>query len=139
MPDTDGYETCRRLKDNLGAKNIDVIFVSSHDTLEEKLAGYDAGGSDYLIKPVQPNELLQKVKVAIKYKELRVEAEEQSSMAMETAMTALSSAGEQGFVINFMRISFAVDSIQGLADLIVDATANYMLDNSVQQRATAVL
>jgi len=62
MPQMDGYETCRRLKENPETQDIDVIFVSGKDTTEEKLAGYDAGGSDYLIKPVQPEELVRKVK-----------------------------------------------------------------------------
>ncbi len=136
MPDMDGYETCRRLKDNPETKGIDVIFISARDTTEEKLAGYEAGATDYLIKPVQPVVLMQKVKLAIKNKELRLEAEEQNSMAMQTAMTAISSIGEQGVVLDFMRRSFAINDIQDLADLVVETTANYMLDNSVQLRCS---
>lgn len=71
MPGVDGYEICRQLKDNPVTMGIDVIFVSAHDTTDKKLAGYDAGGSDYLIKPVQPEELLQKVRLAIKNRESR--------------------------------------------------------------------
>lgn len=72
MPGVDGFEICRQLKDNPLTMDIDVIFVSAHDTEEKKLAGHDAGGSDYLIKPVQPEELLQKVRLAIKNRESRV-------------------------------------------------------------------
>ncbi len=39
MPGMNGYETCRRLKEAESTRDIDVIFVSSHDTTEEKLAG----------------------------------------------------------------------------------------------------
>lgn len=136
MPDMDGYETCRRLKADPDTQGIDVIFVSAHDTTEEKLAGYDAGGSDYLIKPVQPSELLQKVKLAIKNKDARSEAAAEKSMAMETAMTAISSIGEQGVVLDFMRRSFAVGNIEELGRLVVEATTNYGLENSVQIRAS---
>lgn len=134
MPGVDGYETCRRLKDKPETQDIDVIFVSAHDTTDEKLAGYDAGGSDYLIKPVQPEELLQKVKLAIKNKEARATASEEKSMAMETAMTAISSAGEQGVVLDFMRQSYTTNDFNKLAKLIVDSTGNYGLKNSVQIR-----
>lgn len=131
MPDMDGYETCQHLKANPITQKIDVIFVSAHDTVEEKLSGYDAGGSDYLIKPVQPEELLQKVKQAIDNKDKRQEIGE----AMKVAMTAISNAGEQGVVLEFMRRSFAVSSIEELARLVVESTRSYGLENSVQLRS----
>ncbi|MBI5451126.1 MAG: response regulator [Gammaproteobacteria bacterium] len=139
MPEMDGYQACRRLKDNPDTRDIDVIFVSAHDSTEEKLAGYDAGGSDYVIKPVQPVELLQKIKVAIKNRETYLATAAEKTMAMQAAMTAMSSAGEQGVVLSFMRRSFLVDSVQGLADLIVEATGSYMLENSVQLRGSREL
>ena len=71
MPGMNGYETCRLIKNTDATRNIDVIFVSAHDSTEEKLAGYDAGASDYLIKPVSPAELLNKVKLAIKNREIQ--------------------------------------------------------------------
>ncbi len=137
MPGMDGYDTCRLIKNTPETSAINVIFVSAHDTTDEKLAGYDAGGSDYLIKPVQPSELLQKVKLAIKDKESRTAAETDMTMAMETAMTAISSAGEQGVVVNFMKSSFSVTCIEELAQLVVEATSNYGLESSVQLRTAA--
>jgi len=70
MPDMNGYETCRCLKENPETRNIDVIFVSANDSADEKIVGYEAGGCDYLIKPVQAGELLQKIKLAIKNQEV---------------------------------------------------------------------
>ncbi|RDH82210.1 MAG: response regulator [endosymbiont of Escarpia spicata] len=132
MPGMNGYETCRRLKEAESTQDIDVIFVSSHDTTEEKLAGYDAGGSDYLIKPVQPDMLLQKVKLAISNRADRESSAQETSSAMQTAMTAISNVGEMGVVINFLRGSFLADNSETLARQIVEATANYGLENSVQ-------
>ena len=134
MPEMNGYETCRLIKNNPETCGIDVIFVSAHDSVDEKLAGYEAGGSDYLIKPVQTGELLQKVKLAIKDKELRTAVEADKAMAMQTAMVAMSNAGEQGVVVDFMRRSFAVTSIEDLARLVVEATSSYGLESSVQLR-----
>lgn len=135
MPELDGYETCRRIKEIPAAKNVEVIFVSSHDTVGEKLAGYDAGASDYLVKPVQPVELLQKVKLAIKNKDTRLESALQADSAMQAAMTAISSVGEYGSVIDFMRRSFEVNNIEALASLIVEAIGNFGTENSVQIRS----
>ncbi len=134
MPGMNGYETCRLLKSNSETQDVDVIFVSAHDTVEEKLSGYDVGGSDYLIKPVQPAELLQKVKQAIENKEKRRESTVEVTEAMKVAMTAITSAGEQGVVLEFMRNSFSVSSIENLAKLIVDSIAHYDLSASVQIR-----
>jgi len=137
MPGMNGYDTCRQIKAAPETSAIDVIFVSAHDSTDEKLAGYDAGGSDYVIKPVQPGELLQKVRLAINDKQARAAVEADKSMAMETAMTAISSAGEQGVVVNFMKNSFSVASIEALARLVVEATSSYCLEVSVQLRSTA--
>lgn len=135
MPVMNGYETCQRLKEDPRTKEIDVIFVSAHDTTEEKLAGYDAGGSDYLIKPVQPKELLQKIELSINNRIAYKANAEQQAMAVQTAMSAISNAGEQGVVIDFMRRSFAANSIEDLAKLVVEATSSYELQSSVQIRA----
>jgi len=70
MPEMNGYDTCRRLKQNPETRNINVIFVSANDSADEKIVGYEAGGCDYLIKPVQHGELLQKIKLAIKNQEV---------------------------------------------------------------------
>ena len=134
MPEMDGYETCRRLKENPETKDIDIIFVSANETTEEKLAGYDAGGSDYLIKPVQPKELIQKVKLAISNKQAREEVANDKDMAFKTAMTAMTSAGEQGIVLEFLRNSFAINNVKDLAHRLVESTSSYELNNAVQLR-----
>ena len=135
MPEMDGYETCRQLKQNPHTEDIDVIFISAHDTTQEKIAGYDAGGSDYLIKPVRPEELHQKIKVAIQNREKRDNIQSAQEMAFQTAMTAMSSAGEQGTVLEFFRTSFAINSPQALAQQIVESVAAFELHNTVQIRS----
>jgi len=134
MPEMNGYDTCRQIKEDLSTADIDVIFVSAHDTTEEKLAGYDAGGTDYLIKPVDTDELLEKIKLTVQNKELQEMAVSEQTFAMKTAMTAISSAGEQGVVIAFLQQSFETKSIKMLAELLVQATENYDLKSTVQIR-----
>ncbi len=46
MPEMDGYELCRRIKATPEGEAVPVIFLSSHDRLEDVLAGYDAGAED---------------------------------------------------------------------------------------------
>ena len=135
MPEMDGYETCRKLKENPATQGIDVIFVSAHDTVEEKLNGYDAGGSDYLIKPVQPDELRQKVRLAINNAQARDKVLSDKTEALQTAMMVMSTAGEQGVVLHFLRNSIAANTIERLAEMIVEAHEKYDLLTTVQIRS----
>lgn len=132
MPEMDGYASCSLLKETSETADIDVIFVSAHEDINEKLAGYEAGGSDYLIKPVNTEELMQKVALAIENKQERISASEQTEMANTTAMAALFSVGEQGIVLDFMRQSYRVKNVVALGELLVSACKNYQLDACVQ-------
>lgn len=54
MPDMDGYEVCRQLKDNAATRNIPVIFVSAMDEVQDETKGFELGAVDYITKPVSP-------------------------------------------------------------------------------------
>lgn len=70
MPRMDGYEVCRRLKQNHKTKNIPVVFITA-DTSEDSLErAYDLGGRDYVTKPFRVKELLARVKNQIDLKKM---------------------------------------------------------------------
>jgi putative two-component system response regulator len=52
MPEMNGYEVCRRLKRNPLTENVRVIFVTSRSDEPDETAGFDAGGVDYVTKPI---------------------------------------------------------------------------------------
>lgn len=52
MPDMDGYEVCRQLKDNPETENIPVIFVTGMNHETDEKAGFEAGAVDYITKPI---------------------------------------------------------------------------------------
>ena len=66
MPDLDGYEVCKQLKENPVTKNIPVIFVSSLNDVNEQEKALFHGGNDYLIKPVTKDILYNKIETQIK-------------------------------------------------------------------------
>lgn len=68
MPDMDGYETCRRIRSDGTLQHTKIILVSTKGSLEERLAGYQAGADDYLTKPFAVDELSAKVRVYLKLK-----------------------------------------------------------------------
>jgi len=59
MPGMDGYEVCRRLKADPATSAIPVIFLTGESGVESEVA--EAGGSDYVTKPVDPGVLLSTV------------------------------------------------------------------------------
>jgi len=135
MPEMDGYEAARYLKNHPSTQDIIIIFVSAMDSLDSVISGYEAGGSDYLTKPVRPDELLRKIQLQIANKKIQTTIETEKKFAMDTAMTAIVSGGEQGILLNFMRQSFTINSIEKLGKLIVNSCINFELDVSVQLRS----
>lgn len=65
MPGMDGYETCKRLQANKLSRDIPVIFISAMQDTEDKLAGFRAGGVDYIAKPFQAEEVLARVRTHV--------------------------------------------------------------------------
>lgn len=61
MPGIDGYETCRRLKDNTDTVGIPVIFVTAKTEPEDIHQGFTVGGADYITKPAQQDEVLARI------------------------------------------------------------------------------
>jgi len=63
MPDMDGFEVCKRLKEGERTKNIPVIMVTVKHMEQDIVRGYSLGIVDYIVKPYNPVELLEKVKI----------------------------------------------------------------------------
>ncbi len=66
MPGMDGYEVCRRLRADKGTRDIPVIFLTAKTAKEDIVKGFEAGGQDYVTKPFDPNELMERVKTQLK-------------------------------------------------------------------------
>lgn len=70
MPGIDGYETCRRLKESAVTKDIPVIFMTALSDVEHKVKGFEAGAVDYVTKPYNREEVLARVGVHLRIREL---------------------------------------------------------------------
>jgi DNA-binding response OmpR family regulator/anti-anti-sigma regulatory factor len=95
MPGTDGFETCRLLKASERARDAPVIFTTSLADTPSKLKGFEAGGVDYITKPIDLDDLLARIKthLALRAAQKQVEgknAELEREIAMrEQAEAAL--------------------------------------------------
>lgn len=88
LPDTDGYALCRRIKELDASGSIQVIFVTSYTDVQHETAGFDAGGVDYIAKPVSRPVVLARVRAHLS--QVRATALEQSH---RDAISMLAHAG----------------------------------------------
>lgn len=63
MPGINGYETCKRLKSEPETQDIPVIFMTALSSTEDKVKGFEVGAVDYVTKPIQPAEVLARIKL----------------------------------------------------------------------------
>lgn len=129
MPDLDGYEVCRRIRER--DKHLKIIFVSAYDSTTEILKGYSVGGNDYIVKPYEPIILLSKIQQAIVDE---TELEDASHNSANLAMEAMTSFGELGSVLTFLRSSFRTTTVEGLASLMLRTLDAYNLEVCLQLR-----
>lgn len=61
MPGLDGFEVCRRLKADYATQHIPVIFMTGLTETEHVVAAFEAGGTDYVTKPLKPQEVLARL------------------------------------------------------------------------------
>lgn len=61
MPGMDGFEVCRALRADPSTRDIPVIFMTGLTESEDVVRGFDAGGNDYITKPVRPHEVLARI------------------------------------------------------------------------------
>jgi len=134
MPGMDGYETCRHLQKDLEGQVLPVIFLSSHDTLDERLAAYESGGMDFIAKPFDPDELLLKAEKVIKLESARRQLVQEKSSMQQMAMGFLTSMGETGAVLQFLRNCFTCTDYPSLAKMVMETMGQYGLNCHVQIR-----
>jgi signal transduction histidine kinase len=78
MPGIDGFETCRRLKENPATQDIPVIFMTALTDTVDKVRGFTVGAVDYITKPFQPEEVLARIRAHISVQQLQKQLKEQN-------------------------------------------------------------
>ncbi|MFQ6042002.1 MAG: sigma-54-dependent transcriptional regulator [Candidatus Poribacteria bacterium] len=134
MPKIDGFETCRRLKQDQSTQDIPVIFVTAKEETESIIKGFRMGGVDYIQRPFEKEELLVRVKTHLKIslltrellrknKELQQEIDkrEQAEKARDRAEDNLKTADEHLSLISKQEAQrWGIDSFIGKSKTIKD-------------------
>jgi len=84
MPDMDGFETCRRLKATEDLAEIPVIFATAKTEVQDIVTGFEAGGVDYITKPLKQPEVQARVTSQLKIQSL-IRQQQESLAALELA------------------------------------------------------
>lgn len=90
MPVMNGFDTCKALKADPSLAAIPVIFMTGLTDTDDIVRGLEAGGVDYLVKPIQPNELLARMKVHLN-----------NARLTNSAYSALDSTGQHLITVAF--------------------------------------
>jgi DNA-binding NtrC family response regulator len=98
MPGMDGFETCRRLKQVEATKDIPVIFITARGETEHIVAGFAAGGVDYVVKPFEAAEVVSRVNTHLRLSRLRRELLEKNR-ALEARTAELTAEMEKRRVV----------------------------------------
>jgi two-component system, sensor histidine kinase and response regulator len=78
MPKIDGFETCRRLKEDPETADIPVIFMTALTDTIDKLEGFEVGAIDYITKPIQQEEVLARISTHLAMRHLQMTLEQQN-------------------------------------------------------------
>ncbi len=86
MPGMDGYEVCRRMRQDFALSQIPIIMLSARGDQEDKVAGLEYGANDYLVKPYSTDELLLRVRNVLEWNTRQKEANPLTGLPGNTAI-----------------------------------------------------
>lgn len=66
MPEMDGIETCRLMRENKELANLLIVFLSARSEDYTQIAGFDSGADDYITKPIKPRVFISRIKALIR-------------------------------------------------------------------------
>ncbi|MBX7223968.1 MAG: response regulator [Blastocatellia bacterium] len=79
MPEIDGYEVCRRLKEDPQTSAVPIIFISALDDSSDKVRAFQVGGADYVTKPFQAEEVIARIEHQLKISRLQQALEQEKA------------------------------------------------------------
>ena len=95
MPGIGGFETCRLLKKNSSLKHVPIIFMTGLSESENIVKGLQAGGVDYLVKPIDTKELLARIDTHFQVSQLT----KQAYQAMDVSQRFLTEISDEGLIL----------------------------------------
>jgi DNA-binding response OmpR family regulator len=134
LPGKDGFSLCRNLKESPDTSAIPVVFISRSEFPEVRLAGYEAGGEDFIFKPY----VIDEVRHRINHIRVRIEQQkilhQQLAGSEELTTLLLSNMDEYAALIKFMRTLNESEGMDDVAQAILGMLRGFRLQGAVQIR-----
>lgn len=113
MPEMDGFETCRRLKEDPSTRDIPIIFLTAKMAPEDIVRGFELGAVDYVTKPFNRQELLARVAIHLELKRSREQL--QKTISDKDRFFSIIAHDLRGPLGSFMSISdYVAENIEEL-------------------------
>ena len=145
MPGLDGFETCRRLKENPATQEIPVIFMTALVNTSDKVKGFELGAVDHITKPLQPEEVLARITTHLTIKNLQKSLQEQiverdkligqlDSFAHTVAHDLKNPLGVITGYITFLNDNWTAISSEQIQDLLqIISQTGYKMSNIIEE------
>ncbi len=118
MPGMTGFEVCRRIKENEQSTNVPVVMITSLHSTDDRIKGIEAGAEDFITKPFDHGEVLSRIKMLLKVKDLN-----DSLNSAYTKITGLTGFGEN-MVLSFDPLHFNfISSFDNIVNNIIRKTS----------------
>ncbi len=112
MPHVDGYELCRRIREDAATAAIPFVMLTAKADLTMKIEGLNRGADDYLVKPFSPEELRARVRSLLRLRRMHNELEKRNGQ-LQTTLTDLQNAQAQ--LVQSEKMSSLGQLVAGLA------------------------
>lgn len=129
MPEISGLDLCKKLL--AVVPECPILFISGYVSDKDRIAGYEAGGYDYISKPINLKELVRKLDIIAKSLESKSEIIAEKDNMTSAFMDALTSSGEQGIILQFASRIFELRDYQGLAEEVLSSIEQFDLRANV--------
>jgi len=108
MPDMDGYEVCRRLKDDPRTHHIPVVMITALTDRESRIKGLETGANDFLLKPVDASELMVRTKNILALKEFE-DLLKRHNKILEAEVKARTAELKDSYVDTILRLTVVAE------------------------------
>jgi DNA-binding response OmpR family regulator len=119
MPELDGLTLCKEIKQIDGLESCPIIIVSTKDSVEDTIAGYEAGAVDYIPKNLDKISLEHKLRHILKHQSRIKDLSIEKAHATEFAFELMTNASEMGEIVRFVQSLEQVNSIKALSDAVL--------------------
>lgn len=147
MPGINGYETCRRLKTIKALEKVPVLHLSGRTEVQDKVAGFEAGGIDYIAKPFESQEVLARVKIHLTLRrsgrqlELSAMASDEKYKALVESTRDIPFSTDQAGRLTFLgpqASRYGIDSESAISKHLLDVVVPKNKDRLLERHQQAV-